>query len=194
MLLTVFVCQCECDWKEIFDVGKDDLQEDSRCPTEYEIYGMGGTCNQWPECQTNFHDAVMTYFDAVTVVSQALLDSLGCSFGEAGKKFIRESFKNHTSFLRLNFYPKCPSHSSKLGVNRHTDAGGLTIILMDEDVVSLQINRVSERGEDNWVDVSIFLSATATLYIFFKNLAFFFAHVSCNYYFNPLAVRCGSST
>ncbi len=117
---------------------------------------MGDTCNQWPEYQKNFRDAVTAYFDAATELSQALLDSLGCSLGEAGKKFLRESFKDPTSFMRLNFYPKCPFHNGKLCVNRHTDAGVLSIILMDKDVASLQINRVSQEGEANWVDVSIF--------------------------------------
>ncbi len=44
--------------------------------------GLGRTCNQWPECRTNFHDTVIAYFDAVTVVSQALLVSSGCSLGK----------------------------------------------------------------------------------------------------------------
>ncbi len=127
---------------------------------------MGGTCNQWPEYQKNFRDAVTSYFDATAELSQALLDSLGCSLGEAGKKFLRGSFKDPTSFMRLNFYPKCPFHNGEFCVNRHTDAGGLSIILMDEDVVSLQINRVSQKGEDNWVDVSNFLPATAAQSIF----------------------------
>ncbi len=137
----------------------------------------------------SFRDAVTEYFNAATVVSQVLIDSLGCSLGEAGKTFIRESFKNHTSFMRLNFYPKCPCSNSKLGVNRHTDAGGLTIILMDEDIVSLQANRISERGEDNWVDVSIFfLFAPANAYISSLRISHSLP-MSCNYYyFNPLAL------
>ncbi len=138
---------------------------------------MNGTCNQWPEYQKNFRDTVTAYFDAVTQLSQAVLDSLGCNLGEAGKKFIRESFKDPTSFLRFNFYPKCPLHDDgQLCVNRHTDADAVTVLLMD-DVASLQINRVSQNGKDNWVDVSICLSATVAQPVFIPN-----------YYFKSLSV------
>ena len=48
----------------------------------------------------------------------------------------------HTSFLRLNYYPRCPAparpvdrstaRDGHLGVNDHTDAGALTLLLQDE--------------------------------------------------------------
>ena len=47
----------------------------------------------------------------------------------------------HTSFLRLNYYPPCPSRRARpirrgahghLGMNQHTDAGALTLLLQDE--------------------------------------------------------------
>jgi isopenicillin N synthase-like dioxygenase len=48
----------------------------------------------------------------------------------------------HTSFLRLNYYPPCPTPARQLdgstargghlGVNPHTDAGALTLLLQDE--------------------------------------------------------------
>jgi len=48
----------------------------------------------------------------------------------------------HSSFLRLNYYPVCPAperpvdvrtpRAGHLGVNHHTDAGALTLLLQDE--------------------------------------------------------------
>jgi isopenicillin N synthase-like dioxygenase len=38
----------------------------------------------------------------------------------------------HTSFLRLNYYPKCPTPEGHFGVNHHTDAGAVTVLLQDE--------------------------------------------------------------
>jgi isopenicillin N synthase-like dioxygenase len=49
---------------------------------------------------------------------------------------------DHTSFLRLNYYPRCPAparptdlsmaRDGHLGVNHHTDSGALTLLLQDE--------------------------------------------------------------
>jgi isopenicillin N synthase-like dioxygenase len=39
----------------------------------------------------------------------------------------------HTSFLRLNYYPRCTiNFGGRLGVNPHTDAGAITLLLQDE--------------------------------------------------------------
>lgn len=58
-------------------------------------------------------------------------------------------FKDHASFVRLNYYPPCPSPQQVLGVTRHKDAGALTILAQD-DVGGLQVLRKSD-GE--WVSV-----------------------------------------
>jgi isopenicillin N synthase-like dioxygenase len=48
----------------------------------------------------------------------------------------------HTSFLRLNYYPECPAperpadasvaKAGHLGVNQHTDAGAVTVLFQDQ--------------------------------------------------------------
>ncbi len=55
-----------------------------------------------------------------------------------------KEFEKHTSFLRLNYYSKCPKPApphtpsefspdkwGKMAVNRHTDAGAVTVLLQD---------------------------------------------------------------
>lgn len=51
--------------------------------------------------------------------------------------------KNHTSFLRLNHYPPCPSPESELGISPHFDAGLLTILKHDTQVSGLQVQKPS---------------------------------------------------
>ncbi|CAN1303612.1 Jasmonate-induced oxygenase 2 [Linum perenne] len=50
--------------------------------------------------------------------------------------------------LRVNFYPKCPQPDLTLGLSPHSDPGGMTILLPDENVSGLQV-----RKSGNWVTV-----------------------------------------
>ncbi|POO03036.1 Oxoglutarate/iron-dependent dioxygenase [Trema orientale] len=66
-------------------------------------------------------------------------------------------FKDHTTFMRLNHYPPCPSPHLALGVGRHKDSGALTVLAQDE-VGGLEVKRKSD-GE--W----ILVKPTADAYI-----------------------------
>lgn len=50
--------------------------------------------------------------------------------------------------LRANFYPKCPQPHLTLGLSSHSDPGGITILLPDEEVAGLQVRR-----GDRWITV-----------------------------------------
>lgn len=50
--------------------------------------------------------------------------------------------------LRINFYPKCPQPDLTLGLSSHSDPGGLTILLPDQNVAGLQVRR-----NDQWITV-----------------------------------------
>lgn len=50
--------------------------------------------------------------------------------------------------LRVNFYPKCPQPDLTLGLSPHSDPGGLTLLLPDENVPGLQVRRGS-----SWVTI-----------------------------------------
>ncbi|MEZ5504271.1 MAG: 2OG-Fe(II) oxygenase family protein [Halioglobus sp.] len=49
------------------------------------------------------------------------LDYLGRGFGS-----------DHSSFLRLNYYPPCAAPDQHLGISHHTDAGALTVLWQDQ--------------------------------------------------------------
>ncbi|MCH8960294.1 MAG: pantetheine-phosphate adenylyltransferase [Bacteroidetes bacterium] len=65
--------------------------------------------------------------------------------------YLNRDFKpSHTSFLRMNYYPVCPTpefpagldkpSSGHLGINHHTDAGAVTVLLQD-DQAGLEVYR-----------------------------------------------------
>ena len=50
--------------------------------------------------------------------------------------------------LRVNFYPKCPKPDLTLGLSSHSDPGGMTILLPDDQVAGLQV-----RKSQDWITV-----------------------------------------
>ena len=43
--------------------------------------------------------------------------------------------------MRVNFYPKCPQPDLTLGLSSHSDPGGITVLLPDDQVKGLQVRR-----------------------------------------------------
>lgn len=129
------------DWKEIFDLGIS--QEND----EY------ASTSQWPRGETTFQRTMMAWFEVCERLSETLLMQISQSLG-VNENRLGECFAEHTSFLRLNYYPTCdnPTDASTyddninrhLGINRHTDAGALTVLVQDE-VEALQV-----RHHDEW--------------------------------------------
>ena len=117
------------DWKEIFDYG----QSDSSCQIRA----------QWPGNLPGFRPAIQAFYAACYRLSMQLISAISSNLGMP-EDHIESMFRgNHSSFLRLNYYPVCPnpeqpisrSEPTKghLGLNRHTDAGALTILLQDHE-------------------------------------------------------------
>jgi isopenicillin N synthase-like dioxygenase len=115
------------DWKEVFDYGPP---------------GKDGEIPQWPERPVGLRTAVVGYYEACEVLAFRLLRSISINLG-APEDFLHHAFlPRHSSFVRLNYYPCCPKPerpngldlpgAGYLGVNPHTDAGALTVLLQDD--------------------------------------------------------------
>lgn len=119
------------DWKEIFDVGP----------------AYGTSVPQWPAGLLDFRRALQNYTSEIHALALQVLGMIVESLGMPGDSVVR-AFQQHTSFLRLNHYPRCPDPASadsptvptngRLGIGHHTDAGALTI-LDQADVPGLQV-------------------------------------------------------
>jgi isopenicillin N synthase-like dioxygenase len=125
------------DWKRCFDVGAQNGSLDNE--------GMDGW-NQWPskEQHGSFETTIRTYFHEMEELSAILLRAICRSLDFEPDTLQQHFVGNHTSYLRLNYYPKCPDPSSTLAVHHHTDAGALTILYQDDDVTSLQVHKDSQ--------------------------------------------------
>ncbi|MFT4800030.1 MAG: isopenicillin N synthase-like dioxygenase [Candidatus Azotimanducaceae bacterium] len=109
------------DWKEVFDI--------SLSPA---------TPTNWPSDQS-FQDVTTDWSASCHHVAIRLLEAIFKTFNQS---YHAPDFgPQHTSFLRLNYYPPCPNLSAGsadnvnediLGVSQHTDAGALTLLQQDD--------------------------------------------------------------
>jgi isopenicillin N synthase-like dioxygenase len=107
------------DWKEVYDFGPAD--GDAIAP-------------QWPADLPAFQPVILAYYEACDAVAIRLLRILARNLGMPADSLDEDFRPQHTSFLRLNYYPRCVRNlAGHLGVNPHTDAGALTLLLQDEE-------------------------------------------------------------
>lgn len=106
------------DWKQIYDFG----------PADGALI-----CPQWPASMPGFQPAVAVFYAQCEQLSRRLLATISVNLGVAPDELLQYFDAAHSSFLRLNYYPVCPFPSAQqLGVNEHTDAGALTVLLQDD--------------------------------------------------------------
>jgi isopenicillin N synthase-like dioxygenase len=123
------------DWKQIYDYGPPDGH---------------GMHPQWPSTLPGFRQAIRAYYRACERLAFELLSAVSVNLGMPPEYLATSFLPAHTSFLRLNYYPKCPAperpsgigtpHRGHLGLNHHTDAGALTLLLQDEQP-GLEVHR-----------------------------------------------------
>ncbi|EHA8591796.1 protein DMR6-LIKE OXYGENASE 2 [Cocos nucifera] len=138
------------DWKEVFDFVVEEPAV-IPSPAEHAGVGVGGLIelwNQWPKYPAEFREACEEYAKAVTDLAFKLLELIALTLNLPVKR-LNNYFKYQTSFIRLNYYPPCPSPYLALGVGRHKDSGALTVLYQD-DVGGLDVRR---RSDGKWVRV-----------------------------------------
>ncbi|KAJ0010915.1 hypothetical protein Pint_34496 [Pistacia integerrima] len=135
------------DWKEVFDLLVKDpsFVPASHEPDDEELRML---TNQWPGYPSEFRDTCKEYAGEVEKLAYKLLEFISLSLGLPAN-CMHGYFKDQISFMRLNYYPPCPSPDLALGVGPHKDGGALTVLSQD-DVGGLQIKRKSD-GE--WIPV-----------------------------------------
>lgn len=101
-----------------------------------EIYDYGRRLNQalkpqWPRTLPQFQAAIEDYFLTCEQLALILLQALATNLGVQAN-LLEACFRpENSSFLRLNYYPVRAGESA-LGINPHSDAGALTILLQEQ--------------------------------------------------------------
>eukprot|EP00611_Tribonema_gayanum_P031771 TRINITY_DN9260_c0_g1_i3.p1 TRINITY_DN9260_c0_g1~~TRINITY_DN9260_c0_g1_i3.p1 ORF type:complete len:228 (-),score=63.59 TRINITY_DN9260_c0_g1_i3:268-951(-) len=107
--------------------------------------------NQWPTAAQlpRFQRVMLRYYHALAQLAARIMAAIALSLNLPRDHFASD-FTPHTSFLRLNHYPQCPRPREHFAVNRHTDAGALTVLLQQYGITSLQVNH---GGSGRWVGI-----------------------------------------
>ena len=137
------------DRKEIFDIdgNLDNLGADSDTAKFRQTSSV-----PWPESLPTLKPAVLDWLRACESLSHSLLAAICSALNDSPDVLNPFFLKDHTSFLRFNYYP-CTDYSSnladtnsatQLGIHPHTDAGALTVLAQDS-IAGLQV-----RKNDNW--------------------------------------------
>jgi isopenicillin N synthase-like dioxygenase len=151
------------DWKQALDVGVPGTR-DWNVPDEDPHNSCLDGFNQLPteDELPGFRDTVVKYFQAcadlshrLAVLMEAGMLQQDTQTIETDNAMVEDLRKNHTSYLRSNYYPMCPPEESAkeektggsppLGISPHRDAGFLTVLLQDDDCHSLQVLSAEER-------------------------------------------------
>lgn len=111
------------DWKEIYDFG----------PADGKFLRP-----RWPSgpLRLRFEPALRAYYASCQALALELLAAIASNL-EVSPEVLAQGFDGaHTSFLRLNYYPRHPGGSAEedvpFGVGEHTDSGALTLLLQNE--------------------------------------------------------------
>lgn len=136
------------DLKEGFYIGVELLVDDNL--NTARKFNMGP--NQWPEENLidNFEKIMMTYFKDMQKLSGLLVKTIARSL-DLSWNYFDNYIDNAMSTLRLLHYPPQPFNPlpREKGCGEHTDFGGITILLQDENA-GLQVH---EKNFNSWIDV-----------------------------------------
>ncbi len=142
------------DLKEVLDIAHvpfPDLPDDD--PSNFHT--VDGV-NQWPELD-GFRETFVDHLRSCEQLALWLLQAFCRGLGEHADHLAASFGDDHTSFVRLNYYPLHDplaaaeaAEATPLGdmaLHHHSDAGALTLLLQD-DVGGLQVEH-----EGDWIEV-----------------------------------------
>ena len=129
------------DIKEVFDFGHKPMSNLADNHPENQTHDGW---NQWPEGDMagSFRTVLWDYYESCHSIALKLLQTICTNLGSSPDTLTADFDPIHSSFIRLNYYPlddplsnddaSPASKPGRLGIQHHTDAGALTLLLQDE--------------------------------------------------------------
>jgi len=164
------------DHKECFDVGN---KVDWNAADDAAVNrGMNGV-NRFPEEQAlpGFRGTFTDYFHEMEALAERVGGLMALGMGVEKDYFKKVMTSQHTSHLRLNWYPEAEKQiegikgkETPFGVGAHTDSGFLTVLAQDDRVHTLQCQ---DRLTGKWITITpvpgAFTINTGDLSVVFSN-------------------------
>jgi isopenicillin N synthase-like dioxygenase len=130
------------DRKEGFYIGEDLAPDHPRVMAG----AFNAGANLWPDDLPGFRPVMVAYFAALNVVSARLMQGLALSLELPEDHFSAFTTDPAATLRLLHYPPSRPEVPDELGAGAHTDFGGLTILLQDDNG-GLQV-----MGQDGWIE------------------------------------------
>ncbi|XP_057431923.1 jasmonate-induced oxygenase 1-like [Lotus japonicus] len=161
-------------WRRFFHMPMEAKQQYANSPKTYEGYGSrlgvekGAILdwsdyyylhylpcslkdhNKWPSLPFGCREVFDEYGRELVKLCGRLMKILSINLG-LEEEILQSAFGGEDigACLRVNFYPKCPKPELTLGLSSHSDPGGMTMLLPDDQVRGLQV-----RKGDDWITVN----------------------------------------
>lgn len=101
----------------------------------------------FPKLPPPLKDSLEAYSCELETLALKLLNLMAKALAMDANE-MKEMFEGGYQAMRMNYYPPCPEPELVMGLNQHSDAVGLTILLQVSDVQGLEI-----RKDGKWVAV-----------------------------------------
>ncbi|CAK7350313.1 unnamed protein product [Dovyalis caffra] len=101
----------------------------------------------FPKLPQPLRDTLEAYSAELKILALKILYLMAKALGMKPDD-IKDLFEDGCQMMRMNYYPPCPQPELVIGLNSHTDATGLTILLQMSEVEGLQI-----RKSGKWIPV-----------------------------------------
>ncbi|XP_066387595.1 protein SRG1-like [Miscanthus floridulus] len=95
----------------------------------------------WPKHPDSFRDLLHEYASKTKNVRDNVLRAMGKILELGEDYFISQIGEKAPAIARFNYYPPCPRPELVFGIKPHSDGGTVTILLVDNDVGGLQVQR-----------------------------------------------------
>ncbi|XP_050287569.1 protein SRG1-like isoform X8 [Quercus robur] len=101
----------------------------------------------FPKIPLPFKDNLDAYSAELKDLAMKILELMAKALGMEHND-MRSLFEEGFQGMRMNYYPPCPQPELAIGLNAHSDAGGLTILLQVNEMEGLQI-----RKDGRWISI-----------------------------------------
>ncbi|KAG6696069.1 hypothetical protein I3843_09G126400 [Carya illinoinensis] len=133
--------------QELFNMDMEEKKKYWQGEGEVEGFGQGPVVSEEQKLDWGDRDNLEAYSTELKDLAMKILDQMAKALRMESSD-MRCIFEKGMQSMRMNYYPPCPQPELAIGLNAHSDAVGLTILLQVNEMEGLQV-----RKDGMWIPV-----------------------------------------